>query len=52
VSLGGVIKEIINNNGVKGFYSGYSSLYINFAIRFPLTLALQFQIIDFFNGKK
>jgi hypothetical protein len=51
ISLGGVVKEIINNNGFKGFYSGYSSLYINFAIRFPLTLALQFQIMDFFIGK-
>ena len=47
VSLVGVVKELINNNGFRGFYSGYLSLYINFAIRFPLTLALQFQIMDF-----
>ncbi len=51
VSLGNIVKEIIINYGLKGFYIGYSSLYINFAIRFPLTLALQFQIMDLFIEK-
>ena len=46
-SLSHIIKEIWNNNGIKGFYKGYPSLYLNFAIRFPLTLALQFEIIKY-----
>lgn len=33
-----IIKHIWNKNGFRGFYSGYASLYINFAMRFPLTL--------------
>lgn len=46
-SLINITKEIIKNNGFKGFYKGYLSLYINFAIRFPLTLSLQFKIMEF-----
>lgn len=36
-----IAKEIWSQNGIKGFYQAYPSLYLNFAIRFPLTLALQ-----------
>ena len=44
-TLGEVWKEILMKDGLRGLYRGYSSLYINFAIRFPLTLALQFEIL-------
>ena len=33
-----IIKHIWKKNGIKGFYSGYPSLFLNFAMRFPLTL--------------
>ncbi len=33
-----IIKDLWNKKGVKGFYNGYGSLFINFAMRFPLTL--------------
>ena len=33
-----IIKYIWKKNGIKGFYSGYPSLFLNFAMRFPLTL--------------
>jgi len=42
-------KEILMKDGIRGFYRGYMSLYINFAIRFPLTLALQFEILKYLN---
>lgn len=45
-----IAKEIIMKDGLKGFYRGYASLYINFAIRFPLTLALQFEILHRLNS--
>ena len=38
-------KSIYEKEGLKGFYRGYSSLYINFALRFPITFALQFEIL-------
>ena len=44
-TLRGIAKEILVKEGIKGFYKAYPSLYINFAIRFPLTLALQFEIL-------
>jgi len=44
-SLREVVKNIWKNDGIKGFYKAYPSLYLNFAIRFPLTLALQFHIL-------
>lgn len=34
-----VCKEIYNKDGLLGFFRGYRMLYINFAIRFPFTLA-------------
>jgi len=37
--------DIYKKNGFKGFYTGYPSLLVNFALRFPLTLALQFEIL-------
>ena len=36
---------IYNTEGLKGFYRGYSSLFVNFALRFPITFALQFEIL-------
>lgn len=38
-------KSIYEKDGVKGFYRGYSSLFVNFALRFPITFALQFEIL-------
>jgi hypothetical protein len=35
-----IMKEIQLKDGVKGFFRGYPMLYINFAIRFPFTLAI------------
>lgn len=40
-----VVKDIWFKEGWRGFYRGYGSLYLNFAIRFPLTLALQCEIM-------
>jgi len=45
---GGLLKlarSIYEKEGSKGFYRGYSSLYVNFALRFPITFALQFEIL-------
>jgi hypothetical protein len=45
---GGLIKlckTIFQNEGIHGFYKGYSSLFVNFALRFPITFALQFEIL-------
>ena len=33
-----VIKQIWKKQGIRGFYAGYTSLLINFAMRFPLTV--------------
>lgn len=39
ISVVHVCKEIYNKDGFLGFFRGYRMLYINFAIRFPFTLA-------------
>lgn len=44
-SLKDNIVDILKKDGWRGFYRGYGSLYLNFAIRFPLTLALQCEIM-------
>ena len=44
-SLLNIAKSIYKNDKIRGFYRGYPSLFINFAIRFPLTFALQFEIL-------
>jgi hypothetical protein len=44
-SLLRLTRSIYEKEGIKGFYRGYSSLYINFALRFPITFALQFEIL-------
>ena len=47
---GGLFKlagSIYNKEGLKGFYRGYSSLFVNFALRFPITFALQFEILKY-----
>lgn len=46
ISLFSIVKNIYKNDKIIGFYKGYSSLFINFAIRFPLTFALQFIILE------
>lgn len=38
-------RTIYEKEGLKGFYRGYSSLFVNFALRFPITFALQFEIL-------
>ena len=35
-----IAADIYRTSGARGFYQGYLSLYINFALRFPLTFAL------------
>jgi hypothetical protein len=48
LSGGGLLRltrTIYEKEGVKGFYRGYSSLFVNFALRFPITFALQFEIL-------
>jgi hypothetical protein len=35
-----IAKLIFMNNGLKGFYQGIGSLYINFALRFPITFSI------------
>ena len=45
LSLFNLTKSIYKEGKLKAFYRGYSSLYINFALRFPLTFALQFEIL-------
>ena len=47
---GGLLKlvgSIYNTERLKGFYRGYSSLFVNFALRFPITFALQFEILKY-----
>ncbi len=47
-SAGGLLRlahSIYEKEGYKGFYRGYSSLFVNFALRFPITFALQFEIL-------
>ena len=38
-------RSIYDKEGLRGFYRGYSSLFLNFALRFPITFALQFEIL-------
>ena len=45
-NLFNLTKSIYNEGKLKAFYRGYPSLYINFALRFPLTFALQFEILN------
>ena len=35
-----IAKNIYRNNGLRGFYAGGNGLFINFALRFPLTFAI------------
>jgi Mitochondrial carrier protein len=42
-----IAQGIYKKEGIKGFYRGVGSLYINFALRFPLT----FTIFNYLNGK-
>lgn len=41
-----VAKDIYAARGVRGFYQGFSSLYVNFAIRFPITFSLYFLLMN------
>ena len=49
LSLFNLTKSIYKEGKIKAFYRGYPSLYINFALRFPLTFALQFEILKILN---
>jgi hypothetical protein len=40
-----ITRSIYEKEGAKGFYRGYPSLFVNFALRFPITFALQFEIL-------
>jgi len=40
VSAVAIARDIYRRNGFRGFYQGYGSLYLNFALRFPLTFGL------------
>lgn len=40
-----VAKDIYVTNGLRGFYQGFGSLYINFAIRFPVTFSIYFLLM-------
>ena len=35
-----IIKNIYKENGINGFFKNYKVLYINFALRFPITLSI------------
>ena len=41
-----VTNHIYKQRGIGGFYQGFGSLYINFALRFPLTFALFYSMMD------
>lgn len=44
-----IVKNIIKNDGYLGFYRGGAGLFINFAMRFPLTFAINSYLIrEFF----
>jgi hypothetical protein len=45
-TVSNVCKTIMKNQGPRGFYAGIGSLYINFALRFPLTYALYQHFIN------
>lgn len=41
-----IAKNIYNTNGFKGFYQGFGSLFINFAMRFPITFSIFYALND------
>lgn len=41
-----IAKDIYQTNGFRGFYQGFGSLYINFAIRFPVTFSIYFLLMN------
>jgi hypothetical protein len=40
INFKNIVKDIYSQEGIKGFFKNYKVLYINFALRFPLTLAI------------
>lgn len=40
ISFLNICNNIVKTNGIIGFYKGYISMYLNFAIRFPLTISI------------
>lgn len=40
-----ILRDIYTANGIKGFYQGFGSLYVNFAIRFPVTFSIYFLLM-------
>ena len=41
-----IAKTIYKQNGYRGFYQGFGSLYINFALRFPITFSIFYGLND------
>jgi hypothetical protein len=41
-----IANDIYRTNGFRGFYQGFSSLYLNFAIRFPVTFSIYFLLMN------
>lgn len=41
-----IIKDIYNNEGFKGYYRGWTGLFLNFTLRFPLTFAINSYLIN------
>lgn len=40
INILNITKNIYKEEGILGFFKGYKMLYINFALRFPITLAI------------
>lgn len=40
INFQNIIKDIYSHEGINGFFKNYKILYLNFALRFPLTLAI------------
>lgn len=43
-----ITKNIYKHNGFKGFYQGFGSLFINFAMRFPITFSIFYGLNNLF----
>jgi hypothetical protein len=46
-----IANNIYIKNGFKGFYQGLGSLYINFALRFPITFSIFYGLNDIWTKK-
>ena len=41
------MQSIYRRDGIKGFYRGFGSFYLNFALRFPLTFAIYYELLNY-----